>query len=92
MQQGAALEEWLGHVAEVQARIDRNVTLPRGYRIQWTDEFEDLQLAKQRLEIVVPVSMVLILILLFSLFNSLRESFLALAGTPFAIGGGTLAL
>jgi cobalt-zinc-cadmium resistance protein CzcA len=79
-------------VAEVQDRIARNVTLPRGYRIEWAGEFEDLQLAKQRLEIVVPVSLGLILVLLFSLFNNARESLLALAGIPFAIGGGILAL
>ena len=81
-----------GTVADVQERIDRNVKLPRGYRIQWAGEFEDLQLAKQRLELVVPVSLALILILLFSLFNSMRESLLALAGIPFAIAGGILAL
>ena len=81
-----------GTVADVQARIDRNVKLPRGYRIQWAGEFEDLQLAKQRLAIVVPVSLALILVLLFSLFNSMRESLLALAGIPFAIAGGILAL
>ncbi|MEA3151495.1 MAG: heavy metal efflux system protein [Gammaproteobacteria bacterium] len=81
-----------GTVADVQERIDRNVKLPRGYRIQWAGEFEDLQLAKKRLEVVVPISLALILVLLFSLFNSLRESLLALAGIPFAIGGGILAL
>jgi heavy metal efflux system protein len=79
-------------VAEVQDRIQRNVKLPRGYRIQWAGEFQDLQLAKQRLAVFVPVSLALILILLFSLFNSLRDSLLALAGIPFAIGGGVLAL
>src|SRR6202011_5009685 len=81
-----------GTVADVQERIDHNVKLPRGYRIQWAGEFEDLQLAKKRLEVVVPISLALILVLLFSLFNSLRESLLALAGIPFAIGGGILAL
>jgi cobalt-zinc-cadmium resistance protein CzcA len=79
-------------VAEVQDRIARNVKLPRGYRIQWAGEFQDLQLAKQRLAVFVPMSLALILVLLFSLFNSLRDSLLALAGIPFAIGGGLLAL
>jgi cobalt-zinc-cadmium resistance protein CzcA len=79
-------------VAEVQAGIARNVKLPRGYRIQWAGEFEDLQLAKQRLLIVVPIALALILVLLYALFNSLRYSLLALTGTPFAIGGGGLAL
>jgi cobalt-zinc-cadmium resistance protein CzcA len=79
-------------VAEGQDRIARNVKLPRGYRIEWAGEFEDLQLAKKRLEIVVPVSLALIMVLLFSLFNSMRESLLAVAGIPFAISGGIMAL
>jgi cobalt-zinc-cadmium resistance protein CzcA len=79
-------------VAEAQARIARNVKLPTGYRMIWAGEFEDLELAKKRLEIVVPLSLVLILVLLYGLFNSLRDSLLALAGIPFAIGGGIIAL
>ena len=58
----------------------------------WAGEFGDLQEAKERLEIIVPVSLVLILGLLYSLFNSLRECLLTLAGIPFAIAGGVLAL
>jgi cobalt-zinc-cadmium resistance protein CzcA len=81
-----------GTVAEAQARIAQNVKLPTGYRIIWAGEFEDLQLAKERLEIVVPISLVLILVLLYSLFNSLRDSLLVLAGIPFAVGGGIVAL
>ena len=81
-----------GTVAEAKARIARNVEIPNGYRIIWAGEFEDLELAQQRLAIVIPVSLALILVLLFSLFNSLRDSLLALAGIPFAIGGGIIAL
>jgi cobalt-zinc-cadmium resistance protein CzcA len=81
-----------GTVAEVQARIARSVKFPRGYRLEWAGEFQDLQLAKQRLAIFVPMSLGLILILLYSLFNSVRDSLLALAGIPFAIGGGLIAL
>jgi cobalt-zinc-cadmium resistance protein CzcA len=81
-----------GTVAEAQARIARNVKLPTGYRMIWAGEFEDLQQAQRRLEIVVPLSLVLILVLLYGLFNSLRDSLLALAGIPFAIGGGIIAL
>ena len=55
-------------------------------------EVEDLQVAQKRLEVIVPVSLVLILMLLYGLFNSLRDSLLTLAGIPFAIGGGILAL
>jgi cobalt-zinc-cadmium resistance protein CzcA len=81
-----------GTVAEAQARIARNVKLPTGYRIVWAGEFQDLQTAKERLAVFVPMSLALILILLYSLFNSIRDSLLALAGIPFAIGGGILAL
>jgi cobalt-zinc-cadmium resistance protein CzcA len=79
-------------VAEAQARIAKNVRLPIGYRILWAGEFQDLQTAKSRMALFVPMSLALILILLYSLFNSLRDSVLALAGIPFSIGGGLLAL
>jgi cobalt-zinc-cadmium resistance protein CzcA len=81
-----------GTVAEAQERIAKNIKLPVGYRIIWAGEFEDLQKAKERLEIIVPISLLLIMVLLYGLFNSLRDSFLTLAGIPFAIGGGVLAL
>ncbi len=79
-------------VAEAQQRIARNVKLPTGYRIVWAGEFEELQQAKARLEIIVPISLLMILVLLYGLFNSLRDSLLALAGIPFAAGGGIVAL
>jgi cobalt-zinc-cadmium resistance protein CzcA len=81
-----------GTVAEAQERIAKNVKLPTGYRIIWAGEFEDLELAKARLEVVVPISLIMILVLLYGLFNSLRDSLLALAGIPFAIAGGIVAL
>jgi cobalt-zinc-cadmium resistance protein CzcA len=79
-------------VAEAQRRIAANVNLPTGYRVAWAGEFEELQQAKERLEIIVPISLVMILVLLYGLFNSLRDSLMALAGIPFAVGGGVLAL
>jgi cobalt-zinc-cadmium resistance protein CzcA len=79
-------------VAEAQARIAQNVHLPTGYRILWAGEFEDLQTAQKRLAVFVPMSLMLILVLLYSLFNSVRDSLLALAGIPFAVAGGVIAL
>jgi cobalt-zinc-cadmium resistance protein CzcA len=79
-------------VEEAQEDITKNITLPSGYRMIWAGEFGDLQEAKKRLEVVVPLSLVLILGLLYTEFNSLRDSFLALAGIPFAVAGGVLAL
>jgi cobalt-zinc-cadmium resistance protein CzcA len=79
-------------VAEAQERIRKNVKLPSGYRMVWAGEFGDLQEAKKRLELIVPVSLVLIVGLLYCLFNSLLECLLTLSGIPFAIAGGVLAL
>jgi cobalt-zinc-cadmium resistance protein CzcA len=79
-------------VAEAQARIAKNIKLPNGYRMVWAGEFGDLQSAKERLELIVPVSLALIVGLLYCLFNSLLECFLTLSGIPFAIAGGVLAL
>jgi heavy metal efflux system protein len=81
-----------GAVAEAQRRIATNVKLPGGYRIVWAGEFEDLQNAQARLAIIVPISLLLIVVLLYGLFNSLRDSLMVLAGIPFAAGGGVLAL
>ena len=79
-------------VAEAQPRIARSIQLPTGYRILWAGEFENLQQAKQRLEIIIPVTLLLILVLLYGLFNTLRDSLVALAGIPFAAAGGVIAL
>jgi cobalt-zinc-cadmium resistance protein CzcA len=79
-------------VAEVQQRIARNIKVPTGYRIDWAGEFEDLKLAQRRLAIVVPIALLLILVLLYALFNSFKDSLYALAGIPFAAAGGIIAL
>jgi cobalt-zinc-cadmium resistance protein CzcA len=81
-----------GTVAEAQERVAKAIKLPNGYQILWAGEFDDLQNAKKRLLIVVPITLLLILVLLYGLFNSLRDSLLAVAGIPFAIGGGLIAL
>jgi len=79
-------------VAEAQERVAKNVPLPPGYRMEWSGEFGALQDAKKRLAVIVPLSLLLILALLYSLFNSLRDSFIALSGIPFAVCGGVLGL
>ena len=81
-----------GTVTEAQKRIADKVKLPPGYRLIWAGEFGDLQEAKQRLYVIVPISFVLIGGMLYGLFNNLRDSLLALAGIPDAIVGGVLAL
>src|SRR5262249_5420937 len=79
-------------VAEAQQRVAPAVPLPSGYRMEWTGEFGALVEAKQRLAIIVPLSLLLIMMLLYSLFNSVRDSLLALTGIPFAVAGGILGL
>ena len=81
-----------GAVAEANARIARNVTLPSGYHLEWAGELDNLQNAIARLEIVVPVSLLLILILLYANFASVRDTLLAFSAIPMAIVGGVLAL
>jgi cobalt-zinc-cadmium resistance protein CzcA len=81
-----------GAVAEAQARIASKIELPTGYRIEWAGEFEWLQQAKRRLAVIVPVTLALIMILLYGLFNSWRDSLMALLGLPFAVCGGIIGL
>jgi cobalt-zinc-cadmium resistance protein CzcA len=81
-----------GAVEEAQERISRNVKLPTGYRIDWAGEFEWLQQAKKRLAIILPITLIFIMVLLYGLFNSFRNSLLSLLGLPFAISGGILGL
>jgi cobalt-zinc-cadmium resistance protein CzcA len=79
-------------VAEAQRKVVAQVTLPESYHIEWSGEFGALKAAQQRLAFIVPLSLFLILILLYSLFNSLRYSLLAVSGIPFAVCGGIFAL
>ncbi len=79
-------------VVEAQDRIGRKVPLPQGYSLEWSGEYGALVDAKKRLALIVPLSLLLILMLLYSLFNSIRDSLLALSGIPFAVAGGILGL
>ena len=81
-----------GAVAEAQAKVERNVTLPAGYRLEWSGEFGELQDAEVRLAYIVPLSVLLVFLLLYGAFNSLRDSLLVLASIPIALIGGILAL
>jgi cobalt-zinc-cadmium resistance protein CzcA len=79
-------------VAEAQQRIAKNVELKEGYRLEWSGEFGALVEAQKRLAVIVPLSLLLIIMLLYSLFNSLRDSLVALSAIPFAVCGGILGL
>lgn len=79
-------------VADAQQRIADKVPLPPGYRLDWAGEYGALQEAKARLALIVPLSLLMIVMLLYSLFNSVRDSLLALSGIPFAVAGGIIGL
>jgi len=79
-------------IAEADTRIRQTVKLPAGYHFEWAGEFQELQEAVKRLEIVVPISILLILCLLYANFRSLRDSLLIFGAAPPALIGGILAL
>jgi len=79
-------------VEEAKQKISAQVKLEAGYRIQFGGQFENQQRAAQRLAIVIPIALLLIFILLFSTFHSVRQTVLILANIPFAMIGGVLAL
>jgi cobalt-zinc-cadmium resistance protein CzcA len=80
-------------VADTRRLFDNNrVKLPTGYRIEFGGQFENLERARKRLLIVVPLSLFLIFLLLFTAFNSLRQALLVFTGIPLAIVGGVFAL
>ncbi len=79
-------------VAEAQERIDAEVKIPAGYWANWGGQFEQLQSAAQRLQVVVPVALLLVFALLFMMFNNLKDGLLVFTGIPFALTGGVVAL
>ena len=81
-----------GAVAEAKEKIAKAIALPNGYTMEWAGEFEELEQAQKRLSIAVPLSLLLILGLLYALFNSIRDALLVLTGIPFAVAGGIIAL
>lgn len=79
-------------VEEAKQKIGAQVKLDAGYRLQFGGQFENQQRAAQRLSIVIPIAILLIFILLFSTFHSVRQTVLILANIPFAMIGGVFAL
>lgn len=79
-------------VAEGQRAIDQSVKLPPGYSISWGGQFENLQRARERLLLVVPMALALIFALLFMSFGSVRHALLIFTNVPFAVSGGIFAL
>ncbi len=78
-------------VADAEAALAQ-VKIPAGFWTSWGGTFENLQSATQRLQIVVPVSLLLVFVLLFAMFGNVKDGLLVFTGIPFALTGGILAL
>lgn len=81
-----------GTVDEAQARLAREITLPDRYHLEWAGQYDQLKSEQKRLAVVVPISLLIILFLLFTAFNSLTNALLVLVTVPFALIGGVLTL
>jgi cobalt-zinc-cadmium resistance protein CzcA len=79
-------------IAEAETKIKQNVKLPAGYHYEWAGEFQELQEAVARLEIVVPASLLIIFFLLYGNFRSVLDAGLVLGAVPLSLVGGVLAL
>jgi len=79
-------------IADAQQAVTQEVKLPAGYWLGWGGQFENLQQAKERLSLVIPVCLALIFLLLFSALNSVRQAALVFSAIPLGLTGGILAL
>jgi len=79
-------------IAEAQEKVNKVISLKKGYTMVWQGDFENQQRATLRLEQVVPISLLLIFILLFVMFGNLKDAGLVFLNVPFAIVGGVIAL
>ena len=75
-------------IAEAQQRIAGEVSLPHGYAIEWGGQFENMQRAQQRLMIVVPLALALIVVLLYVTYRNLTDTLCVFASVPLACVGG----
>lgn len=79
-------------VKEAETLIAKKVHIPSGYWTTWGGQFEQLILAAQRLQIVIPIALGLVFLLMYTMLGSLRDSLLVFTAVPLAITGGILAL
>jgi cobalt-zinc-cadmium resistance protein CzcA len=79
-------------VQDVQQQVTEKIQVPEGYWMEYGGTFEQLISASKRLQVVVPITLLLIFFLLFSLFGSTRDALIVFSGVPLALTGGVLAL
>ena len=79
-------------VEEANKKIKENVKIPSGYYIKWAGDFKNMQEATQTLVLIIPITILLIMLLLYTAFNSFKKAFLILLGVPLGLMGGIIAL
>jgi Cu(I)/Ag(I) efflux system membrane protein CusA/SilA len=77
-----------GYVSEAARAVSEQVKMPPGYHVEWSGQFEYLQRARAKLQVVVPATLVVILILLYLNFGRITETLIVMASVPFALVGG----
>jgi cobalt-zinc-cadmium resistance protein CzcA len=79
-------------VTQAQKMLSSRVQLPERYRVEWAGEYDQLKDEQKRLTVIVPLALLMILFLLYTAFDSVRDALLVLATVPFALIGGVLSL
>lgn len=77
-----------GYVAEAKQLLEKRLSLPPGYRIQWSGQYESMQRAAQRLRVIIPITLLIVFGLLYFNFKSVTESLIVVLSLPFALAGG----
>ncbi len=79
-------------VKEAEKKIKQDVTIPANYWVSWGGQFEQMISARKRLQIVAPITLLLIFLLLFTTFGSIKDAILVFTGVPLALTGGVVSL
>jgi Cu(I)/Ag(I) efflux system membrane protein CusA/SilA len=77
-----------GYVDKARKAVDENVTLPAGYSILWSGQYENMQKVAERMRLIIPLTLVVIMLLLYFHFNNLTNSLIVMLSLPFALVGG----
>ncbi len=77
-----------GYVADAKQQVERAVTLPPGYTMVWSGQYEYMQRAKERMKLVIPATLAIIFLLLYFNFKSVGETLIVMLSLPFALVGG----